>query len=172
MTKRKKVIIIAAVCAVSLLLVSALAVRILFFEPYVPSRRDDFLPLVNEYTQVAEFYSSDFEKYDADRLTYYETYCFTENYKHYLSPDEQELDALMKVEDSYYLDKHPLEFVEVSGDFVYLCCGTGRAEYVYSRSDKKPKSSDCLGDQRALVYKLADNWYFASVPDDWQGLCP
>lgn len=167
MSKRKKLIIIGAVGAVILGLAVCLAVRILFFEPHVPSRKDDFLPLVNEYTQVAEFYSSDFEKYDADRLTYYETYCFTENYKHYLSPDEQVLDALMKVEDSYYLDKNPLECVNVSSDFVFLRSATGRAEYVYSRSGKKPKSSDCLGDRRALVYKMADNWYFASVPDDY-----
>ncbi len=184
MSKRKKLLIIGAAGVLILGLAVCLAVRILFFEPKVPSRKDDFLPLVNEYTQVAEFYGSDFDKYGAEQLIYivpYKSYysdkdgteyseatsCITEGCKHYLSPDEQELSALLKVVDAYYLDKHALDYVKVSGDFVFFCCETGRAEYVYSRNGKKPKSSDCLRDRRALVYKLADNWYFASVPDDY-----
>lgn len=171
MNKLKKAAIITAVFAI-LSGAALLALRILFFEPKVPSRKDDFLPLITEYTQVAEYYISDFEKYDAERLIYSvpdgnEAHCFNSEYVHELPISEPTLTSVKKIKAAYYLDKHHLEDIIVDGNYVLFGNIAGRAVYIYSKDGTKPESADCLNSGRALVYKMADNWYFATVPEKW-----
>ena len=171
MSKLKKAAIITAVFAI-LSGAALLALRILFFEPKVPSRKDDFLPLITEYTQVAEYYSSDFEKYDAERLIYSvpdgnEAHCFNSEYVHELPISEPTLTSVKKIKAAYYLDKHHLEDIIVDGNYVLFGNIAGRAVYIYSKDGTKPESADCLNSGRALVYKMADNWYFTTVPEKW-----
>ena len=142
----------------------------LIFYPKVASRMDEFSLHLQDYTQVAEFYYNDFEKYNTDLLVYSVPYdnndkdivCFTEGYKHKIIIDEISYQSFLIICDSYYLDKQPLDYICVYDGFVSFCNNNGRASYVYSINDKKPIyiKSPNESKEDLHVRKMYDKWYF------------
>ncbi len=136
----------------------------------ISSREDDFKPLINEYTSMAEFYYNDFKKYDAKELIYLVpdnhndkfTWCITEENRHSLELSDEQLAAYIRIDNSYYLDKHSLEFICVYDGFVSFCNDGNRASYVYSIDDKKPEciSSPDKPYKDIVVKKISEHWYW------------
>lgn len=166
--------IINTVTAIIVILVTAGIVFIVYnllIYPTVPSRMDDFVLCIKEYTQAAEFYYKDFEKYNTDLLIYSVPYnendndivCFTEEYKHEIIIDENERQFFSKVRDSYHLDKISLNHVLVYDGFVSFCNVNGRSSYVYSIYDKEPEYINSPKESKKddlYIKKMSDNWYF------------
>lgn len=175
---KKNKITIGAAISIGCIIAISFAIRILFFEPKIPSRIDDFKPYISEYTQAAEFYYDDFSKSKAYSLVYSvpssdndtEIICYSENYKHECPIPEQVNNSLSQIRDSYYLDKQPLDSIVVYTGFVAFCNNNGRASYVYSINGSKPEHINTPEeDKRVLVYKITDNWYFVTEPEDYLG---
>ena len=143
-------------------------------EPRVPSKSENFSAYVGEYTQVAEFYYNDYQKYNTDILIYsvpvwndnmdLDIVCYTEGFTHDLIIGEELYEAFTKITNSYYLDKQHLEYICVYEGFVSFCNNNGRASYVYSLNDtepsyiKNPNESKC----DIFVKHLCNSWYFIS----------
>ncbi len=136
----------------------------------ISSREDDFKPLISEYTSMAEFYYNDFKKYDAKKLIYLVpddhndkfTWCITEENRHSLELNEEQLAIYIRIDDSYYLDKHSLEYICVYDGFVSFCNDGNRASYVYSIDDKKPEyiSSPDNPYKDIVIKKISEHWYW------------
>ncbi len=136
----------------------------------ISSREDDFKQLVSEYTSLADFYYDDFKKYAEKKLIYLVpddhndkyTWCITEGYNHSLELSKNQLKSYVEIDDSYYLDKHSLEYICVYEGFVSFCNDGGRTSYVYSVEDKKPQyiSSPDKPYKDICIKKLASHWYW------------
>lgn len=136
----------------------------------ISSREDDFKPLINEYSSIANLYYDDYKKYDSEKLIYLVpnkyndiyTACITDECKHSLELNEEQRIQYNKIIDSYYLDKQPLEYICVYNGFVSFCNNGGRASYVYSVEDKKPEyiSSPNSPYDDIAIKKLSEHWYW------------
>ena len=129
------------------------------------------LPCIDDYTKVAKCYYEDFEKYDAEHLVYSipseknkDIICYTENFNHEIIMDEITYQSFLMVEDSYRVDKQPIDYISVYDGFVSFCNNNGRASYVYSVYGEKPefisnpdKPTDFLS-----VSEISDNWHYVS----------
>ena len=153
----------------------AIAIRIFFFDPKVSSKIHTFMPYIDEYTHVAQFYYDDFLKYDAIALVYSiptdkneKIVCFDENYKHEIYPGNDILSDISVIRSAYDLDKHLLNNIAVDEGFVYFCNANGRASYVYSIKGNKPEYINGIEKKRRiLAKKITDNWYFVTIPDSY-----
>lgn len=171
MSKRKK-IIVAIIAALSLLsiIIYAICTQSSLTWLNISSREDDFKQLINEYTSIAELYYGDLKKYDAKELLYLVpddhndkyTWCITEEYRHSIELSEDQLEKYNKIINSYYLDKHSLEYICVYDGFVSFCNDGSRASYVYSVEGKKPEyiTSPDRPYKDICVKKLSEHWYW------------
>lgn len=172
MSKKSNIIIKTVIVIFMLFVIGGISYFIyhMLFYPKVPSRMDDFALCIKEYTQVAEFYYKDFEKYNTDILIYSVPYdendkdivCFTEEYNHEIMIGENECQSFSKICDSYHLDKQSLSYICVYDGFVSFCNDNGRASYVYSIFDKKPLYIKNPNESKEDLHirKMFDNWYF------------
>lgn len=136
----------------------------------ISSREEDFKPIINEYTSMAEFYYNDFKKYDAKKLIYLVpddhndkiTWCITEGNKHSLELSDEQFAAYIRIDNSYYLDKHSLEYICVYDGFVSFCNDGNRASYVYSvKGDEPEYISDPDNLYKDIVIKkISEHWYW------------
>ena len=136
----------------------------------ISSREDDFKLLISEYTSMAEFYYNDFKKYDEKELIYLVpddhndkfTWCITEENSHSLELNEEQLAIYIRIDDSYYLDKHSLEYICVYDGFVSFCNDGNRASYVYSVKGNEPQyvTSPDNPYKDIIVKKLSEHWYW------------
>lgn len=136
----------------------------------ISSREDDFKPLINEYSVIANLYYDDYKKNNSEELIYLVpnkyndiyTACITDECRHSLELNEEQRIQYNKIKDSYYLDKHHLEYICVYNGFVSFCNNGGRASYVYSVEDKKPEyiSSPNSPYDDIAIKKLSEHWYW------------
>ncbi len=173
----KRKLTIAVISIFGLIVIATFAFVLLiiyefFFGPKFGSQSERFLECKDAYTEVAQFYYEDYQKYKGtdDCLTYstpyYENYCtivcFGEEHNREIDISGNINESFRIIDNSYHLDDKYLSFVCVYDNFVSFGNDCGRGSYVYSINDDKPQhiNSPNQDDEEIYVKKLADNWYF------------
>lgn len=137
----------------------------------VAGSTEKILHCIDDYTKVAKYYYEDFEKYDAEHLVYSvptekykDVICYTENFNHEIIMDEITHQSFLIVEDTYRVDKQPIDYICVYDGFVSFCNNNGRASYVYSIYGDKPEfiSTPNIPTDFLHVSEISDNWYYVS----------
>lgn len=143
MTKKSKKFVKISIVILLILLFNGIlfCVHELLFGPTVSSKKNEFLPLVKEYTKISEFYYNDFKKYDKDILIYSvpdsnnkndrNIVCFSNNNRE-IQITEEIYNCFFSILSSYYLDKQSLDHIIVYDKFISFCNNNGRSSYVYS----------------------------------------
>ena len=158
--------IILALCLICTILM-------LYFSPVASSRINDFKPLINEYTNIAQSYYNDYSKYNTESLVYSvptsnsgsSIICYSDQYEHRFDLTADEMNNISAIQKQYRLDKQSLDYIAVYCGFVAFCNNNHRASYVYSLNNQKPEfiSTPNNDNKKISVSKITDNWYFVSL---------
>lgn len=164
-----KIIVILSIILLCIALIGAvLFIYECSYGPKVSSRKNDFIPIIEAYNKVANYYYDDFEKNNFEYLIYSVPYdendkdivCFTD--ERTIIIDDEILKSIYEIMDSYYLDKQPLDYIAVYEGFVSFCNNNGRSSYVYSVYDEEPDYINSPRKKNDRIYKkkITEHWYF------------
>ncbi len=133
--------------------------------------KDILIPNEGDYTQIAEIYYEDSQKYTDLILAYSPCYenadgeflihCYSLKHDIVISADAYR--AFQIVNGSFRLDKHQLERVYVYDTFVTFGIENGRESFIYSVEGKKPSYVNNPNEEskRNRIRKITDHWYYA-----------
>ncbi len=164
----KKKVAIATI----ILLLGAFAFCFFLPVPAISYNKELFIENKSYYDDVVTICQENYRKSKLTDVVVFDSssdgeslYCY-DNKEYYSLTDEQK-NSLKMVEEKFRLDHQSLEDISVTDNYVVFKIVNGRASFIYSIDDSKPKfvNTPKEDSQHIYVEKIVDNWYFACNQD-------
>ena len=164
------------VLAIVIFLMCVLIALVIIFDPFqgpsLPYNKELFLKNQRAYETIANTCLShnidslsDDEVYSYSIMGNKMLYCFNDDKTYTLTQEEKKASEI--VYSVFRLDKHRLECLFATDDMVAFSVVTGRASFIYSKSDVEPDFINTPNSKSDRIYveKITDNWYFICKQD-------